>query len=319
MFAKLTKFAGRSFVILAFARLRVACCMNYFPLVFLKNCFPLVVVLFLGLAACEDEPGCVTDNSETVKLAFYKIDDTTARNADDPSNFRIELVGGSIPPGSTLDGLPLNPAQNVSTFYLTRNGVVDTIVLRYQREQQLISPDCGPTQRFYNLTIDTLTTIDSIRLIEPELSRLGGANLEIYTCQDAFYTQEVNLNFQEKDTAAVRTDSLFIQTIRDESGRVLVENDTVFGTLSLPINPLAERAVFTFELLAHGPQPARTETLTLTYEREAVRFAESCRLQTRFFNLDTLSSGTTFDSVRIENRELTEDINLNLRIVDFIP
>ena len=276
------------------------------------------MVLLLGLAACEDEPGCVTDNFEVVRLAFYKIDDTTARTQDDDINVGITLVGGNNPSGESLSGLPLNPTQDVSTFYISRNGIIDTLVLRYQREQQLISPDCGPTQRFYNLSIDTmLTTVDSIRLIEPELSRLGGANLEIYTCQDEFYTQEVRLNFQEKDTV-VRTDSLFIQAIRDQTGRVLIENDTVVGALNLPINPAAEQTVFTFELLAHGAQPARTDTLTITYDQQAVRFAESCRLQTRFFNLDTLP-GTTFDSVRIENRELAQDVNLNLRIVDFIP
>lgn len=296
--------------------------MNFTPLVSLKNCLPLLVVLvFLGLAACEDEPGCVTNNFEVVKLAFYQIDDTTARSVDKDIEVGITLVGGSNPSGEPLSGLPLNPTQDVSTFYISRNGVTDTIVLRYQREQQLISPDCGPTQRFFNLTVDTtkgsLTTLDSFRLVEPELSKLGGANLEIFTCQDEFYTQEVKLNFQEKDTL-VRTDSLFIQRISDGTGRVLVENDTVFGRLDLSINPLADRTEFTFELLAHGDQPARTETLTLTYQQEPVRFAKNCRPQTRYFNLDTLA-GTTFDSVRIENRELAQDVSLNLRIVDFIP
>ena len=284
------------------------------------------MVLFLGLAACEDEPGCVSDNDNLVKLNFFRIDDTTARNADPAGGgyVEIQLLGAQGPardvPGGTL---PLNPAEDVSIYYLFReDGTGDTIVLRYQREQQLISPDCGPTQRFFNLTVDTtqgsLTTLDSFRLIEPELTKLGGVNLEIYTCQDEFYTQEVRLNFQERDTSSVRTDSLFIRAIRDQTGRVLVENDTVVGTLELPINPLAEQTVFTFELLAHGAQPARTETLTITYDQEAVQFAESCRLQTRFFNLDTLA-GTTFDSVRIENRELAQDVNLNLQIVDFIP
>lgn len=286
----------------------------------------MAVVLFLGLAACEDEPGCVSDNDNLVKLNFFRIDDTTARNAD-PAGGRyvgIQLLGAQGPardvPGGTL---PLNPAEDVSIYYLFReDGTGDTIVLRYQREQQLISPDCGPTQRFFNLSVDTtktsLTSLDSFRLVEPELSSLTRVNLEIYTCQDEFYTQEVKLNFQEKDTL-VRTDSLFIRTITDETGRVLVADDTVFGRLDLPINPQADRAVFTFELLAHGEQPARTETLTITYDQEAVQFAEHCRPQTRFFNLDTLSACTTFDSVRIENRELAEDVNLNLRIVDFIP
>ena len=302
--------------------------MNFPPLVSLKNCWPLVVmVLFLGLAACEDEPGCVSDNNDEVRIGFFRIDDTTTRNADQLVITGVVAVGGGGYRDTTREEwtdyiLYLNPSEDVSTFYLVRgDGTTDTIVLRYQREQQLLSPDCGPTQRFFNLEVDTtkgsLTTLDSFRLIEPELTRLGGTNLEIYTCQDEFYTQEMKLNFQEKDTL-VRTDSLFIRTITDGTGRVLVADDTVFGTLSLPINPAADQTVLTFELLAHGEQPARTETLTITYDREAVQFAESCRPQTRFFNLDTLA-GTTFDSVRIENRELAVDVSLNLRIVDFIP
>jgi hypothetical protein len=302
--------------------------MNLPSPVSLKKWLPLAALLaFFGLAACEDEPGCVTNNSNRVRVGFFRIDDTTTRNADQLVISGVVAVGGG---GYRLDTtreewtdyiLFLNPSEDVSTFYLIRgDGTADTLVLRYQREQQLISPDCGPTQRFFNLIVDTtggVTTLDSFRLVEPELSALTPVNLEIYTCQDFFYTDTVKLNFQERDTL-VRTDSLFIRTITDGSGRVLVADDTVFGRLDLPINPQADQTEFVFDLLAHGEQPARVETITLTYEQEAVRFAEHCRPQTRFFNLDTLA-GTTFDSVRVENRELAVDVSLNLRIVDFIP
>ncbi len=57
----------------------------------------------------------------------------------------------------------LNPAEDVSIFYLFReDGTGDTIVLRYQREQQLISPDCGPTQRFFNLRVDTTRRVSPV-------------------------------------------------------------------------------------------------------------------------------------------------------------
>ncbi len=303
--------------------------MNLHLPVSLKKWLPLAAVLaFFGLAACEDESGCVTNNSNGVRLGFFRIDDTTIRNTDQLVVTGVVAVGGG---GYRLDTMReersdyvlfLNPSEDVSTFYLVRgDGTTDTIVLRYQREQQLISPDCGPTQRFYNLTVDTaggVTTLDSFRLIEPELSALTPVNLEIYTCQEFFYTDTVKFNFQEQDTSSVRTDSLFIRTITDGTGRVLVADDTVSGRLDLPINPQADQTEFVFDLLAHGEQPARVETLTLTYEQEAVRFAEYCRPQTRYFDLDTLA-GTTFNSVRIENRELAVDVSLNLRIVDFIP
>ena len=294
--------------------------MKYNRSFLLKNHVLLVLLLFLcALAACEDEPGCVSDNTNVVGIEFYKIDDTTQRNRDEGVEVGIFLVGGDNSSDDPLDGLPLNPSENVSTFYIMQNGIngiqIDTIVLRYKREQQLISPDCGPTQRYFDLEVDTLTTLDSVRVVERELGELTGVNIEIYTCQDTFYTEDIRINFQERDST-VRTDSLFVQAIRDEAGQTLVENDTIVGNLRLPINPLAERASFTFELAAHNGEPARTETLVLSYQQDTVRFAEKCRLQTRYFNLDTLS--TTFDSVRIANRELAVDVPLNLEIIDLL-
>lgn len=294
----------------------------------LKNHFPFAFLLFLfALAACEDEPGCVTNDTNVVEINFYQIDDTTQRNATSVVIPGVEAVGvgpytldtGDVVSARNNYLLILNPEEDATTFYVFQeNGTVDTIVLRYQREQRVISPDCGPTQRYFDLSVDTaITTFDSVRVVEPELGTLSGTNIEIYTCQDTFYTEEVVFNFQEKpDTLAARTDSLFVQAIRNEAGQTLVENDTIVGNLRLPINPLAESTTFTFELLAHDGEPARAETLTVSYEQEATRLAKQCALQTRYFGLDTLRS--TFDSLRIENRELAVDVPLNIRIVDFV-
>ncbi len=118
----------------------------------------------------------------------------------------------------------------------------------------------------------------------------------------------------------MRTDSLFIRhDYATKPGGCWWRTIQCSAPCACPLTHWLTGTEFTFELLAHGEQPARTETLTITYDQEAVQFAEHCRLQTRFFNLDTLSARTTFDSVRIENRELAEDVSLNLRIVDFIP
>ena len=285
-------------------------------------------ILLLALAACEDEPGCVTNNTNEVLIEFYQIDDTIQRNLASVFILGVEAVGaggytidtGDVVSARTDYVLILDPEEDATTFYVFQeNGTADTILLRYQRQQEVISPDCGPTQRFFDLAVDEeITTFDSVRIVEPELSRTGQTNLQIYLCQDTFYTQEIEFNFQEKepDTTIVRTDSLFVQSIQNEAGQILLANDTVVGNLSLPINPNANRTTFTFELLAHQDEPARTETITLTYRDTTVRFAEPCRLQTQYFDLDTAS--TTFDSVRFENRELAIDVPLNIRIVDFL-
>ena len=296
--------------------------MTYNRISSIKNHFLFVLVLFfLALAACEDEPGCVSDNSSFAIVTFYKIDDTVQRNVDDGIRVGIVPVGGNSDSTNINNGLPLNPSADVATYYLFYDdGRFDTIVLSYQREQILISPECGPSQRYFNLLVDTvLTTVDSVRVADQEVSNLNSLtkpNIEIYTCPDTFYTDNIIVNFLERDTL-VRRDTLFVQSIRDDQGRVLAnENDTIVGSLRVPVNPQDGNLTLTFNLLAHDGEPARTQTLTLTYEQEELQLAEQCRLETRYFDLDTVTS--TFDSLHIENRELAVDVPLNIEVIDIL-
>ena len=299
--------------------------MTYNRIFSVKSHFlPALLLFFLGLAACEDEPGCVSENSSFVRIAFFKIDDTTQRNADEVIVPQIFPVGsGSVVVDTTLSAraivaLPLNPSQDVATFYVVQeDGQEDTIALRYQREQTLISPDCGPTQRYFNLdTVGAVSTFDSIRIVDREVSDIIGTNIEIYTCPDTFYTDNIIINFLERDTL-VRNDTLFVQSIRDDRGQVLAdENDTIAGSLRVPVNPRAASITLTFELLAHDDEPARTQTMTLAYQAEPLRLARQCRLETRYFDLDTV--GYTFDSLHIEDRELAVDVPLNIEVIDIL-
>ena len=295
--------------------------MTYNRIFSVKNHFlPALLLFFLSLAACEDEPGCVSDNSSFVTISFFKIDDTTQRNVDDSNGIsRFSAVGSSPDSAVTVSGLPLNPSENVATFYVSQeNGQVDTIALSYQREQTLISPECGPSQRYFNL--DTIrSTFDSIRIVDREVSNLNSPtkpNIEIYACPDTFYTDNIIVNFLERDTL-VRRDTLFVQSIRDDRGQLLADkNDTIVGSLRVPVNPQVGGVTLTFDLLAHKGEPARTQTLTLAYEEEQLRLARQCRPETRYFDLDTVRS--TFDSLHIENRELAVDVPLNIEIIDLL-
>ena len=115
----------------------------------------------------------------------------------------------------------------------------------------------------------------------------------------------------------MRGDSLFVQSIRDDRGQVLAtENDTILGSLRVPVNPQANSVTLTFDLLAHHGEPARTQTLTLAYEQESLRLAKQCRLETRYFDLDTVRS--TFDSLHIEDRELAAGIPLNIKVINIL-
>ena len=303
--------------------------MKHNPSLLLKSHCLLVFLLgWLALAACETEPGCIDDNTNLIRVRYLQIDDTS-RRTDYTSYLEgivdVGLVGSdpNTEGGTTfLDALPLNPSQNTTTILLLlTDGTVDTLVIDYHREQILVSPDCGPTQRFIVDSVrSSITSFDSVQIVDPTLERSTPLNLELYICQDTFYTQEVRFNFQEReaDTTIIRTDSLFVQTITDETGRVLLANDTVVGSLTLPINTASASTTFTFDLLANGNEPARTETLALVYQDTLTQFARTCAVQTRYFGLDTLSAGTTFDSVRFENRELAIDVPLNIEIVDVL-
>ena len=305
--------------------------MTYNRISSVKNHFlPIFLFFCLALAACEDESGCVSDTTNLVQLSFFTIDDTTQRNTEETIVEGILPIGGE---GYRLDSVPtarssaffsLNPSENAATFYLVReDGQVDTIALSYQREQTLISPDCGPAQRYFNLdTVAGSSTFDSIRIVDRELSDLNGPtspNIEIYTCPDTFYTDNILINFVEKeaDTTLIRADSLFVQSIRDDRGQVLAEpNDTIVGSLRVPVNPQANSVTLTFELLPHDGDPARTETLTLSYEAETLRLARQCRQELRYFDLDTV--GYTFDSLSIEDSELAIDVPLNIEVIDIL-
>lgn len=286
----------------------------------MKNYFlPALTFFLLALASCEDEPGCVTDESNVIRVGFLQLDDTTLRNADSVAITEIFPVGvGVIALDTTVAGLflPLNPSTDSTTYYFARaDGEVDTLALSYRREQLVVSPDCGATQRYTELTV-LRHTFDDIRVVEPEVSELGDLNIEVYTCQDTFYTQEVIFDFQKRDTIA-RADTLVVQSVRNDAGQTLVAaGDTIFRSLRLPINPQTESTTFTFELLAQGDRPARTETLTLTYEQDTVRFGEACRLQTRYAGLEVADA--TFDSLRVEDDELAVDVPLNIEIVDIL-
>ena len=282
------------------------------------------ILLLLGLAACENEESCVTSNSNLVQIAFYNIDDTTALNLD--NTFFSGVTGifaendQPIRPDSAgfFTGLPLDPTDTTASFIFTfADGSQITIAFRYDREQSLISPECGPDQRYFNL--DTIShTFDSLRIASREVGKFDGANIEIFTCQNNLYTDSIFLSFIQLDSIQ-RPDTLLDRSITNAQGQVLFSPDSV-SRVSVPVVPnQSELTLFINQLDSATGQITATQELILSYQQEGKRSgdARQCQLQTRYYDLDTVR--TTLDSIRFVQRELTLDNSINIEILDTIP
>ena len=284
------------------------------------------ILLLLGLAACENEESCVTSNSNEVKFIFYKIDDTTALVED---NVLIKTVQLSDDRGFRYEddsifrpryAVPLDPTDTTASFIFTfADGSQRTIALRYDREQSLISPECGPDQRYFNL--DTLfENFDSLRLINREVGKFDGANIEIFTCQNNLYTDSIFLSFFQLDTARQRTaDVLLDRSITDAQGQVLFSPDSVSRVGIRAVPNQSTLTLFINQLDSATGQITETQELVLSYQQEEKRSgdARQCQLQTRYYDLDTVR--TTLDSIRFIQDELTLDNSINIEILDTIP
>ena len=283
------------------------------------------ILLLLGLAACENEESCVTSNSNLVKVDFYRIDDTTALNLDNTFFRRVTGVfadnGQSTVVSDTIfEGLFLDPTDTTASFIFTfADGSQRIISLRYDREQSLISPECGPDQRYFNL--DTISyTFDSLRIANREVGKFDGANIEIFTCQNNLYTDSIFLSFIQLDSIQ-RPDTLLDRSITDAQGQVLFSPDSV-SRVSIPVIPnQSEITLFINQLDTATGQVTAIQNLVLSYQQEEKRSgdARQCQLQTRYYDLNIDTIRTSVDSIRFVQRELTINNPVNLEILDTIP
>ena len=208
----------------------------------------LFALIFFGLAACEEEASCVTDNTNIVTLQFIKLINNEGGNSEEDFQDSVIVaaegtIAGIPIGGASRIGLPLDPANNTTTFYVFRQveeGVfrVDTLVLNYRREQSLISPECGPDQHFFDL--DTaLSTFDSIRIRNPEvLISNSTPNLQVFTCRyELTNIMRLQFTYQPEDTTK---DTLFIKRICSNISKEDLLQDTTIAeggdiTVSVPV------------------------------------------------------------------------------------
>lgn len=83
--------------------------------------------------------------------------------------------------GASSFSVPLDPANDVSVFMITLNGVTDTAMIRYYRVPHLVSPECGYTIVSEITGLKTTHNIIDTLIIENQSVNLDGqTNLHLF-------------------------------------------------------------------------------------------------------------------------------------------
>lgn len=146
-----------------------------------------ILATFMGFTTCAGDESCFTDNDTRVKISFKRViypdTDSSFLENDTLIFSRVTALDtDSIFIGTdTLSRvvLPVNTGVNVTVFVFDSDQGSDTLELRYQRQQRLISVDCGPEQIIDNLEAGAFT-FDSLGILIPALLEQADTNVEVY-------------------------------------------------------------------------------------------------------------------------------------------
>jgi hypothetical protein len=141
------------------------------------------MMLVLLVASCTEQ-ACY-DNTDPMMNAFLLESGTGLTIQAD------SIVVTSITATDTIEfvdktsvssfSLPLDPGNDVSTFYIVLNGVADTAVINYIRQPHLVSAECGYT--FVSELTGLRTThniIDTLIIENKSVNLDGERNLHLF-------------------------------------------------------------------------------------------------------------------------------------------
>jgi hypothetical protein len=129
-----------------------------------KKLLFLINLMLLGLVSggCTEFPDCQNPYTPYARAGFF------SKSTQQPisvtyNRVSIEDNGEILHEQDTLSvfQLPLNPTGNQTTFEFDNGGGVETLVLTHSSKVRILSPDCGPYQYFYNISLLS-TTFDSV-------------------------------------------------------------------------------------------------------------------------------------------------------------
>jgi|GEM_PF-3450695 len=140
----------------------------------------LLIIFLLLVLGCADDPTCLEDSTDLVKIAF--VDSVgTAKSVVFKEIDAIESPG-AFPEyaDSTLTTaiLPLKADINQLTLLFRQDTITDTLALSYHASFKLLAPECGLYPEFQQL--DTLfTTFSSLKIISRTIHPDIDVNIQI--------------------------------------------------------------------------------------------------------------------------------------------
>lgn len=117
------------------------------------------------------------------------------------------------------------------------------------------------------------------------------------------------LNTLDPDTSFYEEDTLFLGSLNSvyvvgNRDSVIIENDTIVGQLTLPVDPRVDTTAYVIG----------RNNLTISYDIRQRILSPDCGVEQVYSNLDTLFS--TYDSLVIDNRDLGLN-EINFQVYSF--
>jgi hypothetical protein len=276
------------------------------------------LLLITGLLSCEREEVCIPQFANEYRAGFFEIN---AAGRAEPAAFnfarirevkRDSLFYTATSVGVNKLNLAFNPASDTAVYVFEHfrdseeyGSGNDTLAIRYKRNFDLISPDCGLQVSYSDIAI-VKHSFDSVQLLTTTQTE-PAENFDVAIYSEKRCPVVENNRFQlgfsrMNETGEAEPEIVNFDEIMRRVGRV----DSIFysrtaegiSNLELTLNPDANSTTFVFK---NGD--AR-DTLSLSYTREAELFSTYCPPKTNYTALKVTNS--TFGHVHVRTTTLTE-------------
>lgn len=140
----------------------------------------LILLIFL-FSGCLNEPDCIPNNTNVVKIAF-KINSKTPReitfNEITVSGLDKKFYVGAKVSSVALEVSTIEPETTLTFKFENRT---ETMILSYDMVSRVISPDCGAFLYHENLTVkETTFESESVIIVNNKLLSNATSNIEVY-------------------------------------------------------------------------------------------------------------------------------------------